>query len=255
MTNTPPEQRQWEQPILGLRVQPTSPHEVTMQVIRWAKAGESRVVYTVNMQRTMQAHQHAYFREIINQADLVISEGQSLVWMLRLLGCSHHKPVDRQKLIKQVLCAAEKNGLSVGFYGSQPDVYEALIPKLQDDTPGLSIVYAASPADNALGEGRRERILTEIRLANPQILFVSLGSPREERWMAENRGELPMVMLGAGRALEAYAGRKDKATAWRNKPIKALGRLWRRMIKDYPQFIWHATLQLVGKGAVEDEAP
>jgi len=241
--------------ILGVRVHATSYDEAAQQVIDWAKAGESRMVCAANVHMIMEAHDDAGFKAILNDADLVTPDGMPLVWMMRKMGSQNQTRVYGPDLMFHVLAAAEENGVCVGFFGAEAKVLDAMVKNLLSEFPGLQIAYFFSPPFGSLVQGESDKLVSEIRLAKPRILFVALGCPKQERWMARNRDKLQTVMLGVGAAFDFFAGAKRQAPRWMRKIglewlfrlLIEPKRLWRRYFFNNPRFIWYAMLQLFGK--------
>ena len=239
--------------ILGMRVDPTSYEEATRKVLAWAGAGESRYVCVANVHMVMEAHDDPGFKALVNAADLVTPDGMPLVWMLRRLGYPHQERVYGPELTLRVCEEAAKQGMPVGFYGGHPEALRALVGNLKARFPGLQVVYAHSPPFRPLTPEEDARVAEEINASGTRILFVGLGCPKQERWMAEHRGRIRAVMLGVGAAFDLHAGRVRQAPSWMQRVglewlfrfFQEPGRLWRRYLKHNPRFAFLAFLELV----------
>jgi N-acetylglucosaminyldiphosphoundecaprenol N-acetyl-beta-D-mannosaminyltransferase len=240
--------------ILGMRVDPTSYEEATEKVLAWAAAGESRYVCVANVHMVMEAHDDPSFRALVNAADLVTPDGMPLVWMLRKLGYPHQERVCGPELTSRVCAEAARRGVPVGFYGGHPEALEALVRNLSARFPGLRVVYAYSPPFRPLTPEEDERVTEEINASGARILFVGLGCPKQEWWMAEHKGRVRAVMLGVGAAFDFHAGRVRQAPVWMQRAglewlfrlVQEPRRLWRRYLKHNPRFLFLAFLQLTG---------
>lgn len=240
--------------ILGMRVDPLSYEEATEKVLTWAVAGESRYVCVANVHMTMEAYDAPDFCRIVNAADLVTPDGMPLVWMLRRLGVPDQERVYGPELTLRVCEAAAREGIPVGFYGGRPEALEGLVRNLKARFPGLKVAYAYSPPFRPLTPEEDARIVEEINASGARILFVGLGCPKQERWMAEHKGRVQAVMLGVGAAFDFHAGRVRQAPVWMQRAglewLFRLGqeprRLWRRYLKHNPRFLLLAFLQLTG---------
>jgi N-acetylglucosaminyldiphosphoundecaprenol N-acetyl-beta-D-mannosaminyltransferase len=240
--------------ILGMRVDPTSYEEATEKVLAWAAAGESRYVCVANVHMVMEAHDDPSFRALVNAADLVTPDGMPLVWMLRKLGYPHQERVYGPELTSRVCAEAARRGVPVGFYGGHPEALEALVRNLSARFPGLRVVYAYSPPFRPLTPEEDERVTEEINASGARILFVGLGCPKQEWWMAEHKGRVRAVMLGVGAAFDFHAGRVRQAPVWMQRAglewlfrlVQEPRRLWRRYLKYNPRFLLLAFLQLTG---------
>ena len=194
------------------------------------------------------------FRNLINAADIVTPDGMPLVWMLRLKGCRNQQRVYGPTLMLHVLEMAAKENIPVGFYGGRPEVLEKLVEKMRAKFPGLNVAYAYSPPFRILSQQEDEEICQMIQKSGLRILFVGLGCPKQERWMAEHQGRIPAVMLGVGAAFDFHAGVISQAPLW----IQNLGmewayrflreprRLWKRYLIQNPRFVVLALADLFG---------
>jgi N-acetylglucosaminyldiphosphoundecaprenol N-acetyl-beta-D-mannosaminyltransferase len=224
------------------------------KVIDWAFARESRYVCVANVHMVMEAYDSQEFRKIMNSADLVVSDGMPLVWMLRLKGKKDQKRVYGPALMLQVLEAAANEGVPVGFYGSSNEVLEKLVINMKGKYPGLKVVYSFSPPYREVSVSEDQSICNEIQNTGVRILFVGLGCPKQEIWMADHKEKMNTVMIGVGAAFDFHAGFKPQAPAW----MQSLGLEWlfrlihepRRLAKRYlynnPRFVVLALLDLVG---------
>lgn len=238
--------------ILGVRVDVTSYTDATQRIIAWAREGSSRYVCACNVHMVMEAHDDPEFRAIVNRADLVAPDGMPLVWTLRLLGASCSR-VYGPDLMLALCAAAEREGVTVGLYGSTEAVSTRLSQVLQGCFPALRIGYAYAPplGEAELGADQiREMERNDIR-----ILFVALGCPKQERWMARHAGSVQSVMLGVGAAFDFVAGAKPRAPRllqragleWAFRLSSEPRRLMRRYAVHNPRFVALVIRQLLGR--------
>jgi N-acetylglucosaminyldiphosphoundecaprenol N-acetyl-beta-D-mannosaminyltransferase len=240
--------------ILGVRVDPTSYTDSISQIAHWAQNKESRYVCIANVHMIMEAHDTPDFLRIVNSADLVTPDGIPLVWVLRLKGFRHQERVYGPDLMLQTLQAAETVGVQVGFFGSSPEVLAALQLRLSARFPSLRIVYAWSPPFRALSADEEEQAIQQIEASGARILFVGLGCPKQEYWMAAHSDRIRAVMLGVGAAFDFHAGFKPQAPdcmqkaglEWLFRLASEPKRLWRRYLYHNPRFLWLAGLELIG---------
>ncbi|HLA04635.1 MAG TPA: WecB/TagA/CpsF family glycosyltransferase, partial [Syntrophales bacterium] len=153
-----------------------------------------------------------------------------------------------------ILEAAARENMSVGFYGSRPDVLQSLIKRMQAKYPPLNVTFAYSPPFRDLSQNEDDEIIQKIRGSGVQILFVGLGCPRQEKWMASHRGRVSTVMIGVGAAFDFHAGTKSQAPAWMQgigfewlfRLVTEPRRLWPRYFYTNPRFIFLAIVDLLG---------
>lgn len=240
--------------VIGVRIDSASYLRATDQILRWAKAGGSRYVCAANVHMLMEAYDSRWFAELVKNADLVTPDGMPLVWMMRLKGQRGQERVYGPTLMLHVLESAEENHIAIGFYGSTPEVLDALIKRMQTRFPNLNVVYSFSPPYQEMGLEEDAEIVRRIHASSARILFVGLGCPKQEKWMADHRGRIQAVMIGVGAAFDFHAGVKPQAPFWMQKIglewlfrlANEPRRLWRRYLYHNPRFIFLAIADLLG---------
>lgn len=246
--------------VLGMRVDATSYADAIMRVLDWARARESRYVCVANVHMAMEAYDNPEFRRIVNAADLVTPDGMPLVWVLRRLGIRDQKRVYGPELTLRLCQAAAREGLSVGFLGGTSETLERLVANLKTRVPGLKVRYAYSPPFRPLTPEEDRRVVEAINATGVRILFVGLGCPKQERWMASHKGRVQAVMLGVGAAFDLHAGRVPQAPSWMQEAglewlfrlLVEPRRLWRRYVKHNPRFLILVMMQLLGLRCFEE---
>jgi N-acetylglucosaminyldiphosphoundecaprenol N-acetyl-beta-D-mannosaminyltransferase len=240
--------------LLAVRVDETTYREATATIRAWAERGESRYVCVANVHLVMEAHDDVRLRGVVNEADLVTPDGMPLVWILRLKGHALPDRVYGPTLMMHILRAAAENGISVGLYGSTPEVLERLAKRLAAQHPSLTLGFRESPPFHDLTPTEDAVVCGRIEASNIRLLFVGLGCPRQEKWMAAHKGRIQAVMVGVGAAFDFLAGTKRQAPRW----MQSLGlewlfrlateplRLWRRYLYNNPRFVALAAAELLG---------
>jgi N-acetylglucosaminyldiphosphoundecaprenol N-acetyl-beta-D-mannosaminyltransferase len=150
--------------------------------------------------------------------------------------------------------AAAQENLPVGFYGGSPEVLNMLIKRMQARYEGLNVAFSCSPPFREMSREEDLAIIEQINQSGVRILFVGLGCPKQEIWMAEHRGKVKAVMLGVGAAFDFHAGTIPQAPAWMQRVglewLFRLGteprRLWKRYLYHNPRFIFLAVADLLG---------
>ena len=187
-------------------------------------------------------------------ADLVTPDGMPLVWIMRAKGARDQERVYGPTLMLHVLETAARESIPVGFYGSGPEVVKQLVKKLHMRYEFLNVAFSYSPPFRAMSPEEDMEIVEQINQSGVRILFVGLGCPKQELWMAEHRGRVRAVMLGVGAAFDFHAGLKPHAPTW----LQRLGlewlfrflieprRLWKRYLYHNPRFIVLALADLSG---------
>lgn len=239
--------------ILGMRVDGTCYERAIDQITAWARARESRYVCVSTVHMVMEGHDNPEFQEIVNSADYVTSDGMPLVWGLRALGVEAASRVYGPDLTPMLCARAAAEGIPVGFYGSTDAVLSNMVVQLRDRYPDLQVTYQHSPPFRALTEDEEAEEIEQIQRSGAQILFVGLGCPKQERWMASRRGRIDAVMLGVGAAFDFVGGTKAKAPKqmqdmgleWLFRLVTEPKRLWKRYLYHNPRFVMLFGWQLV----------
>lgn len=245
--------------VLGTRVDATSYEDATERIISWALANESRYVCVSNVHMVMEAYDDPSFREVVVGADLVTPDGMPLVWALRLLGVPEATRTYGPKLTPLVCARAAREGIRVGFFGGMPHVLDALVARLRQRFPRLDVAYAASPPFRRMTRAEDEDVVSAIDASGARILFVGLGCPKQEQWMASHRGSVRTVMIGVGAAFDFLAGVKRQAPPlmqcsgleWLFRLLQEPRRLWRRYLYHNPRYIGLLAMQLFGSKGID----
>jgi N-acetylglucosaminyldiphosphoundecaprenol N-acetyl-beta-D-mannosaminyltransferase len=238
--------------ILGMSVHATSYADAVLRVRNWALARQSRYVCEAPVHMVMESYDSTDYRQVINRADLVTPGGMPIVWLMRILGVQKQSRVYGPQLMLHLCGEAAQTGLTVGLYGGTPSALEALIAELKQRYPSLEIGYAYSPPFRPLTPQEDGQICSEIEGSGVRILFVGLGCPKQERWMAAHRPRLPVVMLGVGAAFDFISGKKPWAPVllqrlgleWLFRLATEPRRLWFRYLWHNPRFVYLILLQL-----------
>lgn len=240
--------------VLGMRVDATTYAEASRTVTAWADEGRPRYVCVANVHVTMETYDSPEFRRMVNAADMVVPDGTPLAWMLRFMGKRGMQRVYGPTLTLHVCEAAAAAGTPVGFLGGTPEALQGVAERMKSLYPELKVAYAFSPPFRPLEKGEHEEMMRALAASGARILFVGLGCPKQERWMAEHSAEYRGVMLGVGAAFNFHAGTVRQAPGW----VQRIGmewafrflmeprRLWRRYLMHNPRFLFLAFLQLTG---------
>ena len=239
--------------VLGMRVDGTSYSDATRRILDWARRGESRYVCAANVHMTMEAYDAPDFRSIVNAADLVTPDGVPLVWMLRRLGLPDQTRVYGPDLMLAVCEAATRDGVPLGLYGGERGHLETLTGRLKNRYPNILVVHESSPPFRPLTPAEDEAEVERINASGARVLFVGLGCPKQERWMAAHRDRVHAVMLGVGAAFAMHAGILRQAPAamqrmgleWLFRLLVEPRRLFRRYARHNPRFAALAVRQII----------
>lgn len=213
-------------PVLGAPIDVVSPHEAAARIAGWAQRRDSRYVCICNVHSVVTASRDASFAQVLAGADLATPDGAPVAWMLRRLGAAGQVRVAGPDLMLEVCALAAASGEAVYLFGSTPGTLAALTQRLHERWPALRIAGSHSPPFRALSVAEDEAIVQAINTSGAGIVWVSLGCPKQERWMAEHRGRVQAVMVGVGAAFDFHAGTVARAPRWmRDHGLEWLHRL------------------------------
>jgi N-acetylglucosaminyldiphosphoundecaprenol N-acetyl-beta-D-mannosaminyltransferase len=202
-----------------------------------------------------EAHRDPAFRTIYNRSLLTVPDGMPLVWLAHRHG---HRQVTRvygPDLMLAVCDTGRATGLTHYFFGGLPGVAEKLHHNLVARFPGLQVAGTFTPPFRPLTAGEFRRFQADVSARRPDLIWVGLSSPKQERFMAETWRDLETgLLLGVGAAFDFHAGRVRQAPRWMQRSgLEWLfrlaiepGRLWRRYLVNNPLFALRTAAQLGG---------
>ena len=241
--------------VLGVMVNATTMEGALGVIHGWIIRKEPHYVCVSGMHGVMECQRDDQLRRIHNSAGLVTPDGMSLVWLCRLKG---HRGVERVygPDLMLALCARSRDyGYRHFFYGASPDVLDALTGRLQARYPGLDVVGTHAPPFGQPSPEEDLQGVRRIRETRPDVVWVGLSTPKQERWMAEHIERLGVpVLIGVGAAFDFHAGFKQQAPRWMQRSglewsfrlLSEPRRLWRRYVINIPLFAWYLLLEALG---------
>mgnify|MGYP000624353453 CR=1 FL=1 len=207
------------------------------KINRWAKAHESRYVCICNVHSVVTVGQNPEFGRVVVEADMATADGAPVAWLIRKYGFIEQQRINGPDLMWKYCSQATEADVSIFLYGGTPEALEILQQKLGVSFPNLKIAGAYSPPFRSLTPEEDDDIVKSINESGAGVVWVSLGCPKQEVWMAEHRGKINAVMIGVGAAFDYHAGLISRAPVWmRNSGLEWLHRLCsepRRLWKRY----------------------
>ena len=221
----------------------------------WASRHQSTYVAICNSHSVVTAGDDAQFAQVLAEADMATADGMPVAWMMRRLGHPEQQRINGPDLMLRYCEHAARTGTSIYLYGSTDPVLELLVSRLQERYPGLKIAGHYSPPFRPLTDVEDAEICRKVAESGAGVVFVSLGCPKQEKWMHAHRGRIPAVMIGVGAAFDYHAGTLSRAPAWmRNHGLEWLHRLvseprrlWKRYLVTNSLFMVRAAAQLLGR--------
>ncbi|MEM7712480.1 MAG: WecB/TagA/CpsF family glycosyltransferase [Cyanobacteria bacterium P01_A01_bin.68] len=235
-------------PITALRL-----NEQIQTILQWAKERKSKTVCVANVHMLMEAHWNPEFASVLKNADLVTPDGMPLVWMMKKLGATSQDRVAGLDILASICESAPKRDVRVFFLGSQKQILSGMRNKLENKYPDLNIAAMEPLPFRPLTESEDEALIQKINESGAGIVFLSLGCPKQEKWIAQHKDKIQAVMIGLGGAFPVYAGLQKRAPRivresgfeWLYRWLQEPRRLWSRYTKTIPPFMWLAMKQLI----------
>jgi N-acetylglucosaminyldiphosphoundecaprenol N-acetyl-beta-D-mannosaminyltransferase len=226
------------------------------QIAHWIDSQTRQYVSVCNVHTVMECQRDEKVRCAVNQAGLATPDGMPLVWLSRWW--QKQVPVERvygPDLMLALCQYSIERGYSHYFYGGAVGVPELLAERLQHRFLGLKVVGSYSPPFRSLASAEEAHIVEQINQAMPDIVWVGLGTPKQDLWMAAQRDQLTApVLIGVGAAFDFHTGRIPQAPRWMQRSsLEWLFRLWhepRRLGYRYlvynPLFMMRVLAQMLG---------
>lgn len=204
-----------------------------------------------NVHTTVMAFENADYLAIQNGAIMAIPDGGPLSCVGKSRGYENMSRITGPDFMDEILKSGIKKGYKHYFYGSTEETLEKLRKNLCSNYPGISIVGMYSPPFRTLSE-KEDKIVTEqINELSPDFIWVGLGAPKQERWMAAHQGKVKGFMVGVGASFDYFAENIKRAPIWMQKNnlewfyrlIQDPKRLFGRYVKTNSKFIWHVMIR------------
>lgn len=199
---------------------------------------------SLNAAKVVAGRTDARLREIIRTSELVTADGEPVVWAARLLGRNLPERVAGIDLMEALLPLAASRGYGVFLLGAREDVLTKAVDRIRQRFPGIRIV---GQHHGYFNEEETAAVDERIRAAAPDILFVAMGSPQKEYWIADHRRAVGVPFaMGVGGAVDVIAGLTRRAPRWMQRLglewlfrlAQEPGRLWRRYLVTNAAFVW-----------------
>lgn len=222
--------------VLGMRVDLLSHEAAVDQIIAFAQGGSGGYCCVTNVHQCIMTHDEPAFRTAVNGATLIVSDSTILRKSIALRYGIDVPPVARGVDLMLALCAAATEKLiPIALIGGKNDsVLEKLVARLRSQFPSIEIVFADSPPFRPLTPEETEQQIIGLRASRAQLVFVGLGCPKQERWMAAQRDAIDGFMIGVGAAFDFIAGEVKPSPLW----VHRIGLEWAYRLASEPRRLW-----------------
>lgn len=204
--------------ILGVKVTPVSSDTIIDKVDQWVQHRQKHYICLCPNYSIMMSQKQPEFRKALNQATITTADGKAVTWACKLHGYRNAKQVRGADLTRLVCRMSAQKGFSNFFYGGTAALLETLVGKLRHQYPQLQVSGTYAPPFRPLTAQERKDVVQLINASQPDILWIGLGAPKQELWMADHFKDLQApVMIGVGAAFDFLAGIKAEAPRWVQK--------------------------------------
>jgi N-acetylglucosaminyldiphosphoundecaprenol N-acetyl-beta-D-mannosaminyltransferase len=232
--------------VIGLPVSVGSTDGLVNKIIKDACTRRGGYVCAANVHMITTAKHDVTLRKVMEHASLIAADGMPLVWVLQRRGFREAERVTGTDLTFRLCERTADEGIPVGFYGSSPETIRALQKSISARFPALKIAIFESPPPQPMHPEVDTDVVNRINESGAQIIFVGLGCPKQEFWMAAYTSQLSAVLIGVGAAFDFIAGTVKRAPSWmQGTGLEWLYRLlieprktWKRYVTTNPIFIW-----------------
>lgn len=228
------------------------------------RKGTKNYICVTGVHGIIEAQKDIQFRQILNNAFLNTPDGMPTVWVGKLQGFSKMQRVFGPDLMLEICKMSVQKGYTHFLYGGNTGVAEELYLRLNSLVPGINIVGTYLPPFRPLNKSEEAELLNLVAHLKPDIFWVGLSTPKQEKFMAEYIHKLDTkVMIGVGAAFDIHAGRlldasnwvKNFGLQWLHRLLQEPSRLWKRYLINNPIFLYKISTQLLGlkKYKIENE--
>jgi N-acetylglucosaminyldiphosphoundecaprenol N-acetyl-beta-D-mannosaminyltransferase len=241
--------------VLGVAVSPINMGLALEQITLAIEHKQKGYICVTGVHGISEAQSDPEFRQILNRAFLCTPDGMPLVWVGRWQGQKQMDRVYGPDLMLAAMELSEKTGWRHFFYGGVNGTVQTLKTKLVERFPKLRIVGAHEPPFRPLNQDELQHLQEELRVARPDVMWVGLSTPKQERFMAQYLDQLDVtLMCGVGAAFDFHAGKIRQAPKWMQRAgLEWLfrlccepRRLWKRYLKNNPLFLARIFCQCTG---------
>lgn len=201
--------------VLGVGIDKVTSQQALEKIGEFIASGQPHQIVTANAEIIYQASKNEKMRNIINNAQMVTADGSGVVWASRQLGEPLEQRVTGIDLVNSICEQSAKDKWKIYILGSAPGVAATAAVNIRDKFPGCNIVGTHHGYFNAKEE---KQILAELEQLKPDVLFVALGAPKQEYWIADHLADLGIpVGMGIGGSMDVLSGNVKRAPKWMQK--------------------------------------
>jgi len=231
--------------VINTNITAISLQETVEAIEGWIHDRENKYVCICNTHSLVSASNDSTFQKALSQAAICTPDGMPVVWALRMYGYRDQERVDGPSLMQQLCSRAANHAYRIFLYGGTEQTLQQLTKKLSSDYEGIELAGHYSPPFRELTLEEKDAIIERINTAKADIVFVSLGCPKQEAWMHEHSHKVNGVMIGVGAAFEFLIGNvkrppmifQQMGLEWLFRLVAEPTRLWKRYAYNNPLYL------------------
>lgn len=239
--------------IISLNIHRISFTESINEVMRLGLSHTPSYVCFANVHMTIEAHNDDTFKQKVTNATLVLADGKPVAVACKLLYGKKQERIAGMDFMPAILARANEQKAKVFFYGSTPEVLDALQKRINSDFTNVQVAGAIAPPFRPLSDDELQEHINQVNNSGAHIVMVSLGCPKQEKWMWANTNKINAVLLGVGGAFAVTAGLQKRSPVWMQKLglewlhrlLQEPARLFKRYFVTNTTFIWLLMKELV----------
>ncbi len=225
--------------VLGVAFDLVSCEQALARIESWRQGGQRQYVTFSNPHSVMTTRRDEQLAQAFEEAGMTLPDGTGIIVAANLLGYRHHGRITGPSFMLACCDRGRQHGYRHYFYGGREGVAETLAARLAARFPGLRVVGTCSPPFQEPTPDEDEALVSRINSAKPDVVWVGLGAPKQEGWMAAHAGRIEATaMIGVGAAFDFHAG----ATSWAPRWVRRLGVEWAYRLACEPRRMWRRNL-------------
>lgn len=232
--------------ILGVNISTLSMQESINFIEKNLAILSGKYICVANVHTTVMSFDNSNYRDIQNGSVMSLPDGAPLSTVARKRGYRNAERVTGPDLMRELFKESGCHGYKHYFYGGKPETLELLQKKLQEEYPDIIIAGMYSPPFRELTEKEDKDIIEAVNLCKPDFIWVGLGAPKQEKWMAAHMGKVHGLMVGVGAGFEYHAGSLRRAPGWMQacslewfyRLLQEPRRLMKRYLYTNLKFMW-----------------
>lgn len=235
-------------PILGVQTDAQRFDEAVTKLENWASDSTGRYISTCPVYTLMMCREKPDVMQAVNGADMVTADGMPIVWVQRRRGNAQAERVYGPDVMEALLARTANTPIQHYFWGGLPGVADTLVQRMKSQHPTLKVAGVYSPPVSPVGNQPDPEVVKRLNESGANVVWVGLGSPKQDLWMKLYRPVLKApLLIGVGAAFDMLAGVKSQAPKWMQRSglewvfrlAQEPRRLGRRYLVYNPLFVWH----------------